>query len=182
MIEIKNVNKSYEEGIKILDGISLSIEKGCIYGLVGRSGAGKSTLLRCINGLESYDSGQIVVNGKNVENLKSNEMREFRKNLGMIFQHYSLAERLTVYDNIALPMKWWKYSKKEIDERVTELLKLVNLEDKRNVKPRHLSGGQKQRVAIARALTMNPEILLCVTKQRRDFLIEYPYSIVSTST
>lgn len=160
MIEITNLQKSYGK-IKILKDINLTIGDGEIYGLVGRSGAGKSTLLRCINGLENYDSGSLKIDSFEIKNHNKNEIREFRKNIGMIFQNFSLLERKTVYQNVALPMKCWGYPKQVIDKRVRELLKLVDLEDKLNEKPRSLSGGQKQRVAIARALSLEPKILLC---------------------
>lgn len=162
MIEIKNLKKVWEDdGSLVLDDINLKIEDGDIYALVGRSGAGKSTLLRCINGLTSYQSGSLTVDGAEVKDFSEKELREFRRHVGMIFQQFSLLERETVYQNIALPMKCWKYSKSEIDQKVKELLNLVGLTEKMNAKPRNLSGGQKQRVAIARALTMNPKILLC---------------------
>lgn len=161
MIEIKNLKKVWEDGITVLDDINLKIEDGDIYALVGRSGAGKSTLLRCINGLTSYQEGTLLVDGCEIKDLSEKELREKRRRMGMIFQHFSLLERETVYQNVALPMKCWKYSKEEIDKKVMELLELVGLKDKKDVKPRNLSGGQKQRVAIARALTMDPNILLC---------------------
>ena len=142
MIRIKGVNK-YFGNTQVLKNINVEINKGEIFGLVGHSGAGKSTLLRCINGLESYEDGSITVNNKEIKDLTSKELREFRKDLGMIFQHFSLLERLNVYEN------------------VDELLRLVGLENKAKNKPKHLSGGQKQRVAIARALALNPNILLC---------------------
>ncbi|WP_186431079.1 methionine ABC transporter ATP-binding protein [Clostridium sp. BSD9I1] len=160
MIEINNVNKFFGED-QVLQNVSITIEKGEIYGIVGHSGAGKSTLLRCINGLEGYDSGNVVVNNKEVKELKERELREFRKNIGMIFQNFSLLNRKNVWQNIALPMETWKYSKEDINKRVRELLSLVGLEDKAQSMPKELSGGQKQRVAIARALTLNPEVLLC---------------------
>lgn len=162
MIEIKNLRKVWEDdGTDVLKDINLTIEDGDIYALVGRSGAGKSTLLRCINGLTSYQEGSLTVDGCEIKQLNDKELREFRRHVGMIFQQFSLLERQTVYENIALPMQCWKYSKEEIDRKVKELLELVGLTDKRNAKPRSLSGGQKQRVAIARALTMDPKILLC---------------------
>ncbi|MDS0525085.1 methionine ABC transporter ATP-binding protein [Clostridium sp. SHJSY1] len=160
MIEIKNVSKSFGD-IEVLKDISISINQGEIYGLIGHSGAGKSTLLRCINGLESYDAGSVNVMGKEVSKLNNRELREFRKNLGMIFQNFNLLKRKTVYQNIALPLEVWGYSKVEIDKRVMELLNLVGLKEKINSKPTALSGGQKQRVAIARALALEPKILLC---------------------
>ena len=161
MIKINNVYKSFN-GVEVLKDITLEIKKGEVFGLVGHSGAGKSTLLRCINGLETYDSGSIIVNEyEEVKELGNKSVRSFRKNLGMIFQHFSLLERRNVYDNVALPLECWGYSKDDIDKRVSELLELVGLADKKKSKPRELSGGQKQRVAIARALALNPDILLC---------------------
>lgn len=160
MIEISNVCKSFKN-IEVLKDVSIRINQGEIYGIIGHSGAGKSTLLRCINGLETYDKGVIKVMGQDVSKLKSKEIREFRKDLGMIFQNFNLLKRKTVYKNIALPLEVWGYSKEEIDKRVKDLLKLVGLEDKKNSKPNALSGGQKQRVAIARALALEPKILLC---------------------
>ena len=161
MIKINNVYKSFNN-VEVLKDITLEIKKGEVFGLVGHSGAGKSTLLRCINGLETYDEGSILVNEyEEVKNLSNKSVRSFRKNLGMIFQHFSLLERRNVYDNVALPLECWGYSKADIDKRVIELLELVGLSDKKKSKPRELSGGQKQRVAIARALALNPNILLC---------------------
>jgi D-methionine transport system ATP-binding protein len=160
LISITNVDKFFSTE-HILKSINLEIKQGEIFGLVGHSGAGKSTLLRCINGLESYDSGSVVVMGKEVKTLKNRELRQFRKDLGMIFQHFSLLERKNVYDNIALPLQVWGYDKKQIKEIVEKLLKIVHLEDKIFSKPKELSGGQKQRVAIARALALEPKILLC---------------------
>lgn len=161
MIKINNVHKSFND-VEVLKDITLEIKKGEIFGLVGHSGAGKSTLLRCINGLETYDKGSIIVNEySEVKLLDNKSVRIFRKNLGMIFQHFSLLERRNVYDNVALPLECFKYSKDDIEKRVSELLELVGLSDKKKSKPRELSGGQKQRVAIARALALNPDILLC---------------------
>ena len=160
MIEIKNVNKYFGD-TKVLSDINISIDQGEIFGIVGHSGAGKSTLLRCINRLENFSSGQILIDGEDIGVLGEKELRDLRKNLGMIFQHFSLLERRTVFENVALPMECFGYSKGEIRKRVEELLDLVGILDKKNEKPRNLSGGQKQRVAIARALTMNPKVLLC---------------------
>ncbi|MBP2626190.1 MAG: metN2 [Firmicutes bacterium] len=160
MIEMHNLQKHYGE-FEVLKNINLTINDGEIYGLVGRSGAGKSTLLRCINGLEKYDSGNLRIDGFEINQHSEKEIRTFRKNIGMIFQNFSLMERKTVYQNIALPLKCWGYSNDDIDKRVKELVKLVDIEDKIHEKPRFLSGGQKQRVAIARALSLNPKILLC---------------------
>lgn len=160
MISIRNVEKYFGD-TKVLDDVSINIEAGQIYGIVGHSGAGKSTILRCINGLEKYSDGNIEVDSKEVKNLNKSELRELRKDIGMIFQHFSLLERKTVFENVALPMECFGYSKKDIKKRVLELLDLVGIKDKQNQKPKNLSGGQKQRVAIARALTLNPKILLC---------------------
>lgn len=160
MINIVGLNKNYDN-IPTLNNINLKIDKGDIFGLVGLSGAGKSTLLRCISGLENFETGSITISGIDVKSCIGKNNSELRKNTGMIFQQFSLLERMTIYENIALPMKCWKYSKDQIDERVKELLYLVGLTDKMNVKPKNLSGGQKQRVAIARALTMNPSVLFC---------------------
>ena len=150
MIIISNLNKYYEN-IKVLSDVNIHIEKGEIFGIIGHSGAGKSTLLRCINRLEEIE----------VKDLSENELRFLRKDLGMIFQHFSLLERKTVFENVALPLECFKYSKAEKNKRVNELLELVGIADKKNQKPRNLSGGQKQRVAIARALALNPKVLLC---------------------
>lgn len=160
MIKLTSVKKNFGH-VEVLKDISIEINEGEIYGLIGHSGAGKSTLLRCINGLESYDDGSVNVMGKEIKNLNKNELRAFRKDLGMIFQNFNLLNRKTVYKNIALPLEVWNYDKDKIKDRVLELLKLVDLEHKVNSKPGQLSGGQKQRVAIARALALNPKILLC---------------------
>jgi len=159
MINIKNLNKYYGK-TKVLNNISIDIKRGEVFSIVGHSGAGKSTLLRCINGLEDYSEGSLKVNNKEIKTLKKEELRSFRKNIGMIFQHFSLIQRKTVFENVALPMQLWGYTKSEIDKKVKELLALVGLENKLDSYPKELSGGQKQRVAIARALTLDPEILL----------------------
>ena len=172
MITLDSVEKTYHlknGDVEALKNVSLTIEDGSIYGVIGYSGAGKSTLVRCINLLESPDSGTITVNGTQITwhdadgtfHKKSNhEMKKVRRGIGMIFQHFNLLDRSTVFDNIAYPLKYNGLSKEEINIRVTELLKLVDLSDKRNVYPSQLSGGQKQRVAIARALANNPKVLL----------------------
>ncbi len=160
MIKISNLNKYYGN-TQILSDVNIHMQKGEIFGIIGHSGAGKSTLLRCINRLETYEDGSILVEDKEVKDLSENELRFLRKDLGMIFQHFSLLERKTVFENVALPLECFKYPKEEINKRVDELLKLVGIDDKKNQKPRNLSGGQKQRVAIARALALNPKVLLC---------------------
>ena len=160
MIEIKKLGKKYGN-LEVLKNISLKIEDGEIYGLVGRSGAGKSTLLRCINRLENFNDGQLFVNNVEVSKLNREELRHFRRGVGMIFQQTSILENKTVYDNIAFPMQCWGVSKTKQERKIKELAKFVELEDKINVKAKNLSGGQKQRVAIARSLTLNPAVLLC---------------------
>lgn len=160
MIDINNLCKSFGS-VEVLKDISITISEGEIYGIIGHSGAGKSTLLRCINGLETYDKGSLKVMGKEICKLSEKELRDFRKDLGMIFQGFNLLNRKTVYENIALPLEVWGYEKKHIRNRVLELLKLVGLEEKKDMKPKSLSGGQKQRVAIARALALEPKVLLC---------------------
>lgn len=122
---------------------------------------GKSTLLNCLIGLEKYQSGSISIDEVCLEKLNDLKMREFRKNMGMIFQNFSLIGRKDAFHNIALPMECWNYSKTEIKERVEELAELTGIQDKLKSRPSELSGGQKQRVAIARALVMNPKYLLC---------------------
>lgn len=159
MIVINNLQKSFGN-LRVLEDIDLTIEDGEIYGLVGKSGAGKSTLLRCINGMETYSTGSILVDDIEVKELDRKGLKNFRKDVAMIFQHFPMMSRKTVYENIAFPMRCWKYSKKDIDKKVKELAELVGITEKLNELPRNLSGGQKQRVAIARALSMNPKILL----------------------
>ncbi len=160
MIKMNDLYKSFAQKT-VLSGINLTIEDGDIFGLVGISGAGKSTLLRCINGLETFERGSLLVNGTDIKSLRGAELRKFRSGIGMIFQQFSLMERKTVYENIMFPMKCYRYNKAEADARIHELLRLVELTDKIHSRPNQLSGGQKQRVAIARALAMNPRILLC---------------------
>lgn len=159
MISIDNLNKKFGQ-LQVLEDINLSIGDGLIYGLVGESGQGKSTLLRCVNGLIPYDGGSLKVDGVEVSSNRGKELREFRKNIGMIFQTFSLLERLNVYDNIAYPMRIWNYKESDIKNKVEPMLEIVDLKDKAYSYPRALSGGQKQRVAIARALVMNPKYLL----------------------
>ena len=159
MIKIENLKKFYG-ATQIIDGVSLTVEKGEIFAIVGHSGAGKSTLLRCINGLEDYQGGSLKVFDKEISALKDKELRELRKDVGMIFQHFALMARKTAFENVATPLKFWGYSDSEIKKRVSELLELVGLANKAASYPGELSGGQKQRVAIARALALSPKILL----------------------
>ena len=175
MIKIEHFDKTYhlkKNDVHAVDDVSLQIQSGQIYGIIGYSGAGKSTLVRCINFLEVPDTGSITIDdfGTITSNngtltlegkpLQEKKLRQLRRSIGMIFQHFNLLDRSTVFDNIAYPLKYTGLSKKEIEKRVEELLKLVDLEDKKYVYPSQLSGGQKQRVAIARALSNNPKVLL----------------------
>ena len=159
MIEIKNLHKSFGN-YKAVDDVSLSIKEGEVFGIIGKSGSGKSTLLRCINGLIPVDSGSVIIDGVNVQDLPHDELLSFRKNIGMIFQQFSLVNRLNVYQNIGLPLKIDGVSKEKIEEKVLKIAKIVGLEDKLDNRPSELSGGQKQRVAIARALVTDPKIIL----------------------
>lgn len=162
MIQLKNVSKSFGD-LDVLKDISIDIQDNEIFGIIGQSGAGKSTLLRCINGLEDYQSGEILVDGTKVSTKDKKALRELQRGMGMIFQNFNLLERLDVYDNVALPMKFWgmKTNTPEAKKKIEGLISLVGLSDKIHVRPRELSGGQKQRVAIARALVLDPKILLC---------------------
>lgn len=163
MIDLIDVKKNYSTAdgyITALDNINLHIDKGDIFGVIGLSGAGKSTLLRCINRLENVTSGKVLINSTDITQLQGRSLRETRKKIGMIFQHFNLLMNSTVYQNIAFPLKISGVPKKTIDKRVMELLDVVELTDKKDVYPSNLSGGQKQRVGIARALANNPSILL----------------------
>lgn len=160
MIEISGLGKYFGDH-KVLSDISLSVGKGDVFGIVGHSGAGKSTLLRCLNGLEGYSEGSVRVKGKEVKDLNDVELKQLRRDMGMIFQNFNLMNRKNVFENIMFPLKVWGTPKAEAEARVNELLELVGLSAKRDEKVRNLSGGQKQRVGIARALALNPEILLC---------------------
>lgn len=164
MIQVQNLYKSYgtaDAQHLVLDDISLDIPKGHIFGIIGQSGVGKSTLLRCINGLEGFDRGRLIVSGRDVAKLSDDALRHFRKDIGMIFQNFALLNRKTVFENVVLPMQCWGYSKSRMTSIANELLDLVGLGEKIHAYPNELSGGQKQRVAIARALTLEPKILLC---------------------
>ncbi|MBA2875139.1 methionine ABC transporter ATP-binding protein [Thermaerobacillus caldiproteolyticus] len=164
MIEFRNASKifkSEDRTIEALKNINLTIEKGDIFGVIGFSGAGKSTLIRMVNLLEKPTSGQVLVDGQDLSKLSEKELRQAKKNIGMIFQHFNLLRSKTVFDNVAMPLKLSKTPKSVIEERVHELLHFVGLSDKANSYPDQLSGGQKQRVGIARALATNPSILLC---------------------
>ena len=147
--------------VEALRGVSLSIGKGEIFGVIGLSGAGKSTLVRCMNLLERPDSGDVLLNGESLLKLNKEQLRLRRQKIGMIFQHFNLLEQQTVLENVCFPMEIRGIPKKERREKALELLKKVGLSEKAKAYPAQLSGGQKQRVAIARVLANEPEILLC---------------------
>ena len=153
-VELKNINKTFGD-YKASDNVNFGIEKGKLIGLLGPSGSGKTTILRMIAGLENPDSGEIVIDGKVV-----NDIPASKRGIGFVFQNYALFRYMTVFDNIAFGLKIQKKSKKFIKERVNELVKLIGLEGLEKRYPSQLSGGQKQRVAFARALAPNPNLLL----------------------
>lgn len=164
MIELKDISVTFyqpDRQINAVKDVNLTIDKGDIYGIVGFSGAGKSTLVRVINLLQRPTSGEVIIKGENITNLKGKDLRRKRQSIGMIFQHFNLMASRTIFDNVDFSLKYSGKSKQERKEKVTELLELVGLSDKHDAYPSQLSGGQKQRVAIARALANDPEILLC---------------------
>ena len=163
MIELKQIRKVYEGAVRVeaLKEINVTIEEGEIFGVIGQSGAGKSTLIRCINMLERPTSGSVIVDGVDLTKLNTAELREERKHIGMIFQHFNLLSSRTVYDNVAFPLELQGLSKEEIRERILPILDIVKLSDRLDNYPSQLSGGQKQRVGIAKALANNPKLLLC---------------------
>lgn len=163
-IELNDLSVSFKQKNKTVHAVqevSLKVEKGEIYGIVGLSGAGKSTLVRTINLLQTPTSGQVLIDGQDITQLSKQELRKTRQKIGMIFQHFNLISNKTIAQNLTFALKAAQYPKAERASRVTELLTIVGLEDKANVYPANLSGGQKQRVGIARALANQPEILLC---------------------
>lgn len=163
MITIKDLYKVYGQGDKQVDalnGISIDVAAGEIYGVLGPSGAGKSTLIRCVNLLERPTSGSIQVNGREMTTLSPAELRLARQRIGMIFQHFNLLSSRTVADNVAFPLEITDLDKSKRKERVRELLAMVGLSEKADAYPAQLSGGQKQRVGIARALATQPDVLL----------------------
>lgn len=153
-IEFRNVNKFYGEN-HVLKDICLSVEKGTLVTLLGPSGCGKSTLLRCLAGLETISSGQILVDGEDITNVPPQN-----RNIGMVFQHYSLFPNMTVAENVAFGLQMKKVPKQEIPEKVHSILKVVDLEGREDEYPENLSGGQQQRVALARAIVQEPKVLL----------------------
>ena len=164
MIDLSHIEKIYDSPsgpVRAIKDISLHINRGEIYGIIGLSGAGKSTLVRCINLLERPTSGKVTVDGQDITAMSESQLRQARKSIGMIFQHFNLLSSATVYENVAFPLRLVNTPKEKIDKKVTELLELVGLADKASQYPSQLSGGQKQRVGIARALASEPKILLC---------------------
>ena len=165
LIEIQHLTKVFGTGadrVTALEDVSLRVEDGDIFGIIGMSGAGKSTLLRCLSMLEKPTSGQIVLDGSDLAAMNGAQLRAERRKMGVVFQGYNLLMQKTVAENVACPLKREKdFDKAAVAARVDELLELVGLADKAGAYPAQLSGGQKQRVAIARALATKPEILLC---------------------
>lgn len=164
LIELRHVKKEFSGKagkVTALKDIDLTVESGDIYGIIGYSGAGKSTLVRLLNGLETPTEGEVEIQGQDIALLPNKELRNFRKKIGMIFQHFNLLWSRTVLENIMLPLEIAGVPKQNRKSRAEELIKLVGLEGRENAYPSQLSGGQKQRVGIARALANNPDILLC---------------------
>lgn len=164
MIRLENVSKTFTDSNKevhAVNNVSLTINDGDIFGIIGFSGAGKSTLVRCINLLEKPTDGKVFVDDAEITALSGKELRKARKKIGMIFQHFNLMPSRTIFGNVAYPLRGSGLSKEEIKEKVHHLLELVGISEKENAFPSQLSGGQKQRVAIARALANDPNILLC---------------------
>lgn len=163
LIILDNLVKTYgagKEAFTVINHVSLKVEKGEIFGIIGRSGAGKSTLLRCVNLLARPDSGTVTVGGVELTRLNTRELQARRRKIGMIFQHFNLLSTLTARDNVAFPLRLEKMSRQEIRRRADELLELVGMSGHADKYPAQLSGGQKQRVGIARALATQPMLLL----------------------
>ena len=163
-IELRGVRKVYQipgGEVQALNNINLAIEQGDIYGIIGMSGAGKSTLIRCLNRLDTPTDGQVLIDGQNILAMSKKQLLQTRRRMAMIFQQFNLLMQKNVARNVRYPLEIAGAPKKQANERVMELLKIVGLEEKANAYPAQLSGGQKQRVAIARALASNPEMLLC---------------------
>ena len=164
LINLKHITKTFntkDGDVHAVKDVSLQIDEGQIYGIIGFSGAGKSTLVRCINLLEKPEHGEVIFDGKDLLKITEKELRIERQKMGMIFQHFNLMKSRTVYENIAFPLRHLKMDKEQIDKRVMELLELIDLVERKDSYPSQLSGGQKQRVAIARALATKPKVLLC---------------------
>ena len=163
MIKLENVTKEYIQKNNVVQAVketTLEIKKGEIYGIIGYSGAGKSTLVRLFNLLEVPTSGKVIFDGKSLTDLSAKDLREERKKIGMIFQHFNLLSSRTVGENVAFSLEIAKWEKSKIKARVQELLEVVELSDKIDYYPSQLSGGQKQRVSIARAVLKNPPIMI----------------------
>lgn len=160
MIKVDHLSKQYD-GKTVLNDLNFQIHEGDIFGIIGRSGSGKTTLLDCISGLKDFDEGSIFIDGEDIGLLNLKDARAVRKEIGFVFQNFSLLSRRNVIQNIALPLKCWGYDDAEIQERANRLAEMVGLEDHVTKKPKELSGGQKQRVAIARALSMDPRYIVC---------------------
>ncbi|WP_041684498.1 methionine ABC transporter ATP-binding protein [Renibacterium salmoninarum] len=164
MITITDLRKVYQQGgreVTALDGVSLSVPKGSIHGIIGHSGAGKSTLVRCLTLLDRPTSGRVEINGVDLSSVSNKEIRQARRKVGMVFQHANLLDSRTVAANVAHPLEIVGTNKAQIDEKIRQLLPLVGLEGFENAYPAQLSGGQRQRVGIARALAADPDVLLC---------------------
>ena len=164
MIHLTDVKKNFgidTKSIRAVDGVSLDIAEGEIFGVIGYSGAGKSTLIRLLNGLEMPTSGTVTIGGLEISSIKGKELREARQKVSMIFQHFNLLWSRTVKENIAFPLEIANMTKSEREGKVMELIELVGLTGREDAYPSELSGGQKQRVGIARALANDPEVLLC---------------------
>ena len=164
MIEVRDLSKRFGEGdgaVHALEHIDLTVDQGDIYGIIGLSGAGKSTLVRCINLLERPTEGTVLVDGRDLTRMPDKELRQARKSIGMIFQHFNLLMQRNCLDNITFPLELTGTPRKQAVARARELLKIVDLESKEKAYPAQLSGGQKQRIAIARTLATNPKVLLC---------------------
>lgn len=164
MIKLENITVTFSDGknkLNAVKNVSLTINKGEVFGIVGLSGAGKSTLVRVINLLQKPSVGRVIIKDKDITKLNSKELRSLRLKIGMIFQHFNLISGKTIYENIEFVLKANNYPKDKRKERIEYLLDLVNLSDKKDAYPANLSGGQKQRVGIARAIANDPEILLC---------------------
>lgn len=160
MLTLHEVTKTFS-GFGAIKSVSLTIENGEVHGIIGASGAGKSTLLRLMNLLEIPDDGEVEVNGQLLTKMNGKKLREARKSIGMIFQHFNLVANKTVYENVVVSLELANFPKKDRRDRVMECLRFVGLESFMNKYPAQLSGGQKQRVAIARALANKPQVLLC---------------------
>lgn len=164
MIELQNIDVTFYQKKKKIEAVrrvSLTVDQGDVYGIVGYSGAGKSTLVRVINLLQRPNEGKVLIKGKNILQFSAKELRAQRKKIGMIFQHFNLMKERTIFENIDFSLKYSGLNKKQRTEKINQLLELVGLSEKKEAYPSQLSGGQKQRVAIARALANDPEILLC---------------------